>query len=234
MAAGFNSFKSELDTAKACMLFTEPPRTPPEVRMFRRSAKLEPGTRYQNHKQVVDSIDLRLQERKFGITSDSTNEGAAGLITAERPTILQKIKDERAEQLYKGASREPLGRSYNRGTVLPEKFKGGVPFGVSSDKGALTSKELIWPNIKTKPEDEEIYMKSHGSYGPGVQTSRHYQWNYDPARTVFGQKGKSIALNGVSKNIEDVLKGTIEDRGSLVNTKTVILLLLFYLFRTFF
>ena len=221
MAAGSHTIKSDLDTAKACMLFTEPPRTPPEVHMFRRSAKLEPGTRYQNHKMISDSVSLRLVDRQFGVTSDSSAESAADLITAPRPSILQKIKDERAEQLYKGAAREPLGHSYNRGTILPEKFNQGVPFGKAPNKNNSGAKDLIWPKMHISPEDEAIYLRSHGSYGPGVQKSRGYVWNYDPAKTVFGQKGQSIALNGVSKNVEDVLKGTIEDRGNLVNTKTV-------------
>lgn len=219
--AGQMTYKGDNDTARACMKFTEPPRTPPDVRMFRRSAKLEPGTRFQNHKMLEDSSNLRLVDRKYGATSDHSNDSTAALISAARPTILQKIKDEQAEKLYKGAQREPLGRGYDRGTVMPEKFKTGTPFGAAPTSGEGTSKQLIFPNRNVPPESEEIYIRSHGSYAPGTQMTRNYKWDYDPERTVFGQKGDSIALNGVSKNVQDVLQGTLDDRGNLVNSKTV-------------
>lgn len=219
--AGQMTIKTDLDTAVACMAFTEPPQTPPEVRMFRRSAKLEPGTRFQNHKQQEDSTALKLLDRKYGATSDKSGENTATLISGVRPSILQKIKDEQAEKLYKNANREPLGRGYDRGTVLPKKFKEGAPFGSAPTSGEGTSKELIFPNRNIPPESEQIYVRSHGSYAPGVQKSRNYNWNYDSNRTVFGKKGDTIALNGVSKNVQDVLQGTIEDRGNLVNSKTV-------------
>lgn len=219
--AGQMTVKTKNDTAVAAMAFTEPPRTPPEVRMFRRSAKLEPGTRFHNHKQVEDSASLRLVDRKFGATSDTSADTTSGLISGVRPSILQKIKDEQAEKLYKNAAREPLGRSYDRGTVMPSKFKEGAPFGAAPTQGEGTSKQLIFPNRNVPPESEDIYIRSHGNYPPGAQKMRNYKWDYDPDRTVFGKKGDSIALNGVSKSVQDVLQGTLEDRGNLVNSKTV-------------
>jgi hypothetical protein len=55
---------------------------------------------------------------------------------------------------------------------------------------------------------EAIYIRTHGSWGPGQQTKRGYDWGErDPSERVFGMKGNSIALNGVSKDISDVLKG---------------------------
>ena len=219
--AGQLSSKGMDDTARACMAFTEPPRTPPDVRMFRRSAKLEPGTRFQNHKMQEDSSTLRLIDRKYGATSNQSGDTTSALISAARPTILQKIRDEQAEKLYKGAQREPLGRGYDRGTIMPDKFSKGAPYGSAPTQGEGTSKELIFPNRNVPPESEEIYIRSHGNYAPGSQLSRNYKWNYDPDHTVFGQKGDSIALNGVSKNVQDVLQGTLADRGNLVNSKTV-------------
>jgi hypothetical protein len=219
--AGQLSSKGADDTCRACMAFTEPPRTPPEVRMFRRSAKLEPGTRFQNHKMQEDSSSLRLGDRRFGATSDQSSETTSALISAARPTILQKIRDEQAEKLYKGAQREPLGKGYDRGTVMPAKFSQGAPFGAAPTQGEGTSKQLIFPNRNVDPASEEIYIRSHGNYAPGTQLTRNYEWEYDPDHTVFGQKGASIALNGVSHNVQDVLQGTLADRGNLVNSKTV-------------
>lgn len=219
--AGQMTAKTKMDTAVACMAFTEPPRTPPEVRMFRRSAKLEPGTRFQNHKQQEDSSTLRLTDRKFGAHSDNSGDTTSALISGVRPSILQKIKDEQAEKLYKNANREPLGKGYSRGTIMPAKFSQGAPYGAAPTQGEGTSKELIFPTWNVPPESEEIYIRSHGSYAPGAQLTRNYKWDYDPERSVFGKKGDTIALNGVSKNVQDVLQGTLQDRGSLVNSKTV-------------
>lgn len=69
-------------------------------------------------------------------------------------------------------------------------------------------------------KDEEIYKKSHGSYNPGEQKKRDYNWPINPTSTVFGMKGQSNAFNGVSKNIEIVLKGDTT-QSTLVNSKRV-------------
>ncbi len=66
-----------------------------------------------------------------------------------------------------------------------------------------------------------MYKRSHGSYGPGEQRSRDYKWNIDPSETRFGRKGDTIAMNGVSTNINEVLKGSGSNRESVVNLKKV-------------
>lgn len=67
----------------------------------------------------------------------------------------------------------------------------------------------------------DLYKKSHGSYGPGEQRRRGYNWNIDPETTRFGAKGDTIAFNGVSKNISEVLKGSESYTAPIVNTKKV-------------
>ena len=52
----------------------------------------------------------------------------------------------------------------------------------------------------------ELYKKSHGSYGPGEQRSRDYTWKKDVNSMVFGVKGNLVAFNGVSQNVDDILK----------------------------
>lgn len=71
------------------------------------------------------------------------------------------------------------------------------------------AKALIFPvdsNFDTAA-GYDLYKRSHGSYGPGEQRTRGYDWSVDPHRTTFGRKGDTIAFNGVSKNISEVLKG---------------------------
>ena len=66
-----------------------------------------------------------------------------------------------------------------------------------------------------------MYIRSHGSYAPGEQRDRHYNWPVDPTTTRFGCKGDTIAFGGVSKNINDVLKYT-DEKPSALSIKKVI------------
>ena len=70
-------------------------------------------------------------------------------------------------------------------------------------------------------EADELYKRSHGNYAPGEQRSRGYNWNVDPNTTRFGQKGDTIALNGVSSNIAEVLNASINVKGPVVDKKKV-------------
>jgi hypothetical protein len=68
---------------------------------------------------------------------------------------------------------------------------------------------------------EAIYIRTHGSWGPGEQKSRGYDWHgIDPTKKVFGVKGNTVALNGVSKNVADVLNSAGEEN-LVVTTKRV-------------
>lgn len=85
------------------------------------------------------------------------------------------------------------------------------------------AKDLIFPSSNGDEGDGyELYKKSHGSYAPGEQKRRDYKWNVDPTETRFGRKGDTIALNGISKNITEVLKGApLSNDQSVVNLKKV-------------
>jgi hypothetical protein len=98
-----------------------------------------------------------------------------------------------------------------------------LPFGVKSASSLEPAKDLIFPTItEDSLRGEDLYKRSHGSYGPGEQRSRDYKWNVDPALTRFGRKGDTIAMNGVSTNINDVLKGSlVNNKDSVVNLKKV-------------
>ena len=69
-----------------------------------------------------------------------------------------------------------------------------------------------------------MYRKSHGSYAPGEQKTRGYDWGKtDPTKVRFGRKGDTIAFNGVSSNITEVLQGGGDDLKNqrIVNLKQV-------------
>ncbi len=83
-------------------------------------------------------------------------------------------------------------------------------------------KEIIFPHItESATKGDEIYKKSHGSYGVGEQKQRGYDWKKDPNDMTFGRKGKDIAFNGVSKNIADVLAASDLSRPPVVGMKNV-------------
>lgn len=99
---------------------------------------------------------------------------------------------------------------------------------MKSASSAEPAKNLLFPtDLDETPEAVELYKRSHGSYAPGEQKRRNYNWNVDPERTRFGAKGDTIAFNGVSKNIAEVLSGSEALAPNVVvNTKKVYIILI--------
>jgi len=194
-------------TAKECMVFEERGSTPPEVRKFRRSANLEPGKRFQHPSTAKDVESLQLEGRVFGVTSKSSEYSTAELLRQNcTKNVISQLNFSKAEGSYKSVVKEPLGRTYVRGHVLPEQFQQGAPFGLMPKRKEETVKELLFPRItETSSTGSELYKKSHGSYDVGEQKTRRYNVEFDLKKKVYGRKGDAIAFNGVSKNIDDVL-----------------------------
>lgn len=98
-----------------------------------------------------------------------------------------------------------------------------MPFGeTTKNEASEPAKDVIFPEMASDiDQGSNLYKKSHGSYAPGEQRSREYKWNIDPVQTRFGRKGDTIALNGVSTNIVDVLHDNSAITRSAVNLKQV-------------
>lgn len=205
-----------------CLDFPERPSTPPEYAKYRRSTTLAPGQRSAHYGIADDLKEMNLTSGTYGIMSDRGNGNAAELINHKQLTALQRMNKEKAEKVYVGAAREPLGRSVDRGNQLPPKFTtGNAPFGRPGNPNFEKAKDIIWPEVSAEQiEGDEIYKRSHGNYAPGEQKSRNYNWYVDPVTTRFGVGGKNIALNGVSKDVAEVLSGAGETK-SIINTKQV-------------
>lgn len=206
-----------------CLVFpTDRPGTPPEQRKYRRSTALQPGMRYQHYGVVDDLAKMNLGERVYGGSTDKGVETAGELVNHKLPTELERINTEKAEAVYRMRAREPLGRTVDRHVALPSKFTlGKTPFGCVGKSDVEKAKDIIFPDLTAEQiEGEEIYRRSHGFSYPGEQKNRGYKWYVDPTTTRFGVKGDTIALNGVSKSIADVLRGA-GDTPSVVNTKKV-------------
>lgn len=219
-----------------CMIFDERPPTPEEIRKYRRSANLEPGKRFQNPKTVMDLETLQLENKTFGVSSRTSETNAAALLKQNPPNgTVGKLNFMKAENIYFTTRREPLGKVYSRHHQLPQKYADGrnihqlsliillgEPFGETSRGQNDTAKNLLFPKITEGPSfADDMYKKSHGTWGVGEQKVRGYNWNYDPNKTVFGMKGKDIAFNGVSKNVAEVLTTSKEESGPLVTSMNV-------------
>lgn len=97
-----------------------------------------------------------------------------------------------------------------------------VPFGMKSLSSLEPAKDLIFPTITPDSlNGNDLYKRSHGSYGPGEQRTRDYNWPVNPKETRFGRKGDTIAMNGVSTNINEVLKASVNQQLDPVNLKKV-------------
>jgi hypothetical protein len=142
----------------------------------------------------------------------------------EGDTEFAKAKNEIMERSYKSVQREPLGRTFVRGHVMPDtitkdpKYRHGIVY----VKG-MKAVEVLNPGDMSEEEKkmEEIYIKSHGSYGPGEQKRRNYVWRdgVDPGSMVWGVKGKDIALGGMSQAVYDVLHGVGDVPESTLTSK---------------
>jgi Ni/Co efflux regulator RcnB len=210
-------------TASDCLAGEVRPSTPPELRKFRRSTQLEPGRRFV-HYGIADDLDtMNLNSKVFGAFSDRGSNTAADLINHTRPSEMERINQLKAERIYKSTKREQLGKTVDRGNALPSKFAiDNEPFGCGGTRTqSVAAKDVIFPAYDENiDKGGEIYVRSHGSYAPGEQRNRHYQWPVDPHSTRFGCKGDTIAFGGVSKNINDILKYT-DERPSALSVKRV-------------
>ena len=209
--------ENPFESTRACLNFEERPITPPDIRKFRRSAAMEPG---KSHSRFDDAAELGLKDKIFGMQSEAAVANASTLINLPKTTLVADIKTGKAEQIYNTVKREPLGKPYSRNYQLPEKCSTEA-FGVKSVSSLEPAKGIIFPTVTEDVNaGTDLYKVSHGSYGPGEQKRRHYKWKQDVNTMTFGVKGTSVAFNGVSGNVDDVLKSAGES-SSCVDTKSV-------------
>lgn len=211
-------------TVKQSMTFQERPKTPPEIRKYRRSANLEPGARFKHFGTADDYAKMNLGDLTFGEKSESIRTTAHDLLSHHKLSDFEKLELMKAEKVYKDAAKNRLGKSTSYNYNDNFKAMEGRAFGIKSVSSLEPAKGIIFPEVSEESvAGEEIYKKSHGACAPGEQKRRGYNYPGGPEYpnvTRFGVKGDTIALNGVSKNITDVLK-SVDERAPMVNTKNV-------------
>eukprot|EP00771_Trimastix_marina_P001076 gnl/Trimastix_PCT/2118.p1 GENE.gnl/Trimastix_PCT/2118~~gnl/Trimastix_PCT/2118.p1 ORF type:complete len:579 (+),score=164.77 gnl/Trimastix_PCT/2118:2028-3764(+) len=173
------------DTAKQCIEPVEDPNrphTPPEMRRYRQSSNYEPGKQIRHYGTYNDPLPP--PGHTFGMTVDP-GARASDLISPPPASAFQNRIAEMKEKNYHSHVREPLATSFVRGHTLPSHIDAfGKPTQFSE-----SAKELIAPPEQPpeSPEARTMYKRSHGSYTPGEQRKREYDWPVDPSTTVFGR-----------------------------------------------
>lgn len=115
-------------SAKGCMTFGARPGTPPEISKYRKSSQLQPGQRFQHPGIKDDLATMGLDAKIYGQTSEKGNGNAAELINHKKLSELQRMNLAKSESIYRGAAREPLGKTVDRQVTLPDKFTTGEYF----------------------------------------------------------------------------------------------------------
>lgn len=190
---------AQSENTKTCLTFEDRPSTPEKIAKYRKSYFAEPGKRIV-HSGMIDDLKKVDPYQKFGVNlvqSDHVQD-----VTPQfRPSDHTLLTLEKKEAVYASTKREPLGKGYVRGHVLPKTcLDSKFAFGKMEAESA-SAKGLIYPMVKEDMEKyKEMYQKSHGTSDPGVQKNRMYDWNtIDPNLHKFGVKHKAGVKQGVAK-----------------------------------
>lgn len=198
------------------------PETPPEIKKYRKSSQNQPGAINKHWGAADDSVPLPASGA-YG-RKNVRSEGVESVIAPYPQSELMRWRLERQEDLYHSSKLEPLGRSMNRGHVLPPEMGDSVPFGrpVGAVEKAKAGEALalIFPaegQYEVAPEadsasiEHKQYVRTHGDYHPGEQKRRNYDWaaaGIDPAEYTFGGVAKVKAVHGVAKALNPQIEGS--------------------------
>jgi len=186
-------------------VFYPQPDTPNDLKRFRRPPS--PGRISVHWAQVDDKIAA--PDFSYGIRTHK-GENVATTLDAGRVEGIAEYIHQRGESIYESTKREPLGRGYSRGHVLPQQTQSAeFRFGIKQTQGEQ-GKEIIFPRGNV-PEPETVrkqYVMTHGSYDPGEAVDRKYEWPIDPRAHRFGTGADSHG----NRNGEGVKDAVTMDR----------------------
>jgi len=135
------------------------------------------------------------------------------LNVAAKSQLLEQ-QQEKKEAIYLSNKKEPLGKAYKRGHMLPPALYGnGFGKPTPQDVSGEASKDLLHPVEKLNdPAEHQLYVKSHANYHPGEQRNRGYSWvdkngGIDPSRFSFGADVKAREIDGVAKSLNPLIEG---------------------------
>jgi len=174
------------------------------TRRFRKSALHRPGRKVLHPGFADDPSVDHLVHGARTVPSEPVGEVLASQYPSN-PVL--RFRRDVAEASYASKTREPLGKSFVRGHVLPEGLGTRKGFGVESNVAPTSSvvKDMVFPPKQGDfgsvlllgdalgSDAHRMYVASHGAYAPGEQRRRGYDWNaagVDPETTTFGVSTK--------------------------------------------
>jgi len=189
-AAGKVRERGELESTAACIKFEERPPTPDRIKPYRGPNQQEPGRTFKHFGTARDPEP----DGVFGVaTRPDPEEGVQHALNQGPQDELGRFRQEQAERVYASNKREPLGKAFQRGHVLPDGLGTQVPFGVPVRARELEAEGQVKATMRGSgqeedPEARELYKRTHGDYEPGEQRTRGYDWGgRDPRGMVFGR-----------------------------------------------
>jgi hypothetical protein len=151
-----------------------------------------------NHPGLIEDSKLLDRMQRFGVTTDKSEHADVAFKPMDG---YAEQKNAQLESIYASHRREPLGKPYNRGHVLPAQTQQqDFSFGVQNS-ASESAKNLLYPRPDTNEDQySDQYIRSHGSYGAGEQRDRKYAWGstgIDPTRHQFGKQAARLEHDGV-------------------------------------
>lgn len=194
-SAGLKGNFRNTGSVRECFKGFERPDTPEKMKKFRKSARETPGMRF-THPGIVDDMH-QFEDSKsvvFGMSSDLSRETTADALNHPgQSNEIEKMHLEHKESVYLTNRREPLGRGYTHGSSLPPNVDRGAVFGKppfqQGSSGTASdwkenAKDLLFPRSE---KDRENALEGFDE-SVGRQTTRSYDWPFDPNQARFGEK----------------------------------------------
>jgi len=198
----------------------------PVAEKWRKSALLEPGQRVIHPGMFEDTNHIHSSDAPYGTAGKASDHVADVWNQLGSQSEFLQLKHDQKASVYHSDSREPLGRSYCRGHDLPvvcrgDSFSFGKQSAGSGSAGGSAAKTLLYPTISDDPSAcLKQYIMSHGSYEPGQQRDRSYNWRLPLQTHRFGVGvGSHIALNGASHGVSSVLTSEMQGAARRITSK---------------
>lgn len=163
------------------------------MRRYRKSYFAEPGARIVHPGLINDTKSDH--DTIFGLVTDKSQHLKDVMRTGPN-TDFGWMQLQQKEALYASHHREPLGKSYSRGHVLPQCMQNPDFAHGTIASTSESAKELLYPTLPHSPDSDALYRKSHHASLPGEQKKRDYEWgDLKPTSHRFGRvnvQGESI------------------------------------------
>ena len=133
---------------QACLDYPEPPPTAEGIKIWRKSLKNEPGKIVHHPGQLGDLQPDGLTYGRLNYKDASTTD----LMNWEPSSEMLAMMRDKQESIYASTKAEPLGRSMDRGHVLPQHMSSdSFAFGKPGDRANGGSKEALFPIVRFSP-----------------------------------------------------------------------------------